>query len=127
MQIITPISLGELLDKISILKIKEINIGDENKKVYIKEELYALNKILDQNIDRARVEEYIEKLLSINKKLWNIEDQIRECERNKKFDNYFIELARSVYITNDIRSQIKLEVNKKFGSKLVEVKSYEKY
>ena len=73
------------------------------------------------------VKEYIEKLIEINSKLWLIEDDIRDCEKKKQFDQKFIDLARAIYITNDRRSEIKLEINKKFGSKLVEVKSYEKY
>ena len=67
------------------------------------------------------------KLIEVNSKLWIIEDDIRDCERNKNFDDKFIKLARSVYVTNDKRSEIKLEINKYFGSTLVEVKSYEKY
>ena len=67
------------------------------------------------------------KLIEINSKLWKIEDEIRDCERIKKFDIKFIELARSVYITNDKRSEVKLEINNHFGSDLIEVKSYEKY
>ena len=64
---------------------------------------------------------------AVNSELWEVEDQIRDCEKNKKFDERFIELARSVYIKNDQRSEIKLEINNKFGSKIVEVKSYKKY
>ena len=122
-----PVSLGELLDKISILIIKEKNIVDTQKQNHIKEELEALNKTLNNVILRSKVEEYIQKLIGINSKLWLIEDEIRDCERNKQFDQKFIDLARAVYMTNDIRSEIKLEINKKFRSKLVEVKSYEKY
>jgi len=66
-------------------------------------------------------------LKAVNSELWEVEDQIRDCEKNKKFDERFIELARSVYIKNDQRSEIKLEINNKFGSKIVEVKSYKKY
>ena len=127
MLINTPVSLGELLDKISILIIKEKNIVDDQKKYHIKNELDFLNKTLKNSISRSQVKEYIEKLIEINSKLWLIEDDIRDCERKKKFDQKFIDLARAIYITNDRRSEIKLEINKKFGSKLVEVKSYEKY
>ena len=70
---------------------------------------------------------YLNQLMEINGKLWKIEDDIRDCERNKKFDKIFIDLARLVYVTNDKRSEIKNEINKKFGSKIVEVKSYKKY
>ena len=123
----TPVSLGELLDKISILIIKEKNIVDDQKQYHIKNELDFLNKTLEDSISRSKVKEYIEKLIEINSKLWLIEDDIRDCERKKQFDQKFIDLARAIYITNDRRSEIKLEINKKFGSKLVEVKSYEKY
>ena len=122
-----PSSLGELLDKISILIIKKKNIVDEAKKNHILEELLALNKTLDKMIPKTKVEKYIQSLIDINSKLWKIEDEIRECERKKIFDKNFIDLARSVYINNDKRSEIKLEINKKFGSKIVEVKSYKKY
>ena len=127
MLINTPVSLGELLDKISILIIKEKNIADTQKQYHIKNELDSLNKTLENSISRSQVKEYIEKLIKINSKLWLIEDDIRDCERKKQFDQKFIDLARAIYITNDKRSEIKLEINKKFGSKLVEVKSYEKY
>ena len=127
MLINTPVSLGELLDKISILIIKEKNIVDIQKQYHIKNELEVLNKILENSISRSQVKEYIEKLIEINSELWFIEDEIRDCERKKKFDQKFIDLARSIYIKNDRRSEIKLEINKKFGSELVEVKSYAKY
>ena len=127
MLINTPVSLGELLDKISILIIKEKNIVDDQKQYHIKNELDSLNKTLENSISRSQVKEYIEKLIEINSKLWLIEDDIRDCERKKQFDQKFIDLARAIYITNDRRSETKLEINKKFGSKLVEVKSYEKY
>ena len=127
MLINTPVSLGELLDKISILIIKEKNIVDDQKKYHIKNELDFLNKTLEDSISRSKVKEYIEKLIEINSKLWLIEDDIRDCEKKKQFDQKFIDLARAIYITNDRRSEIKLEINKKLGSELVEVKSYEKY
>ena len=127
MLINTPVSIGELLDKISILIIKEKYIADTQKQYHIKNELDSLNKTLENSISRSQVKEYIEKLIEINSKLWLIEDDIRDCERKKQFDQKFIDLARAIYITNDRRSEIKLEINKKFGSKLVEVKSYEKY
>ena len=121
------VSLGELLDKISILIIKEKNITDTQKLYHIKKELDSLNKTLEDSISKSKIKDYIEKLIEINSKLWLIEDDIRDCERKKQFDQNFIDLARSIYITNDKRSEIKLEINKKFGSTLVEVKSYENY
>ena len=127
MLINTPVSLGELLDKISILIIKEKNIVDTQKQYHIKKELVVLNKTLENSISRSQAKEYIEKLIEINSELWFNEDAIRDCERKKQFDQKFIDLARAIYIKNDRRSEIKLEINKKFGSELVEVKSYEKY
>ena len=124
----TPISLGELIDKISILQIKKSNIQKVEKQKFINEELTLLEETLKSVIvDNKDIEEYLNKLIVTNTKLWKIEDDIRECERQKKFDQKFIELARSVYFTNDKRSKIKLEINDKFGSRIVEIKSYEKY
>ena len=123
----TPVSLGELVDKISILHIKNLNIKDIEKLKLVKEELMLLNKTLDNNINRNDIQQHLDSLITINSKLWIIEDDIRDCERNKIFDQKFIDLARSVYFTNDKRSAVKLEINKKFGSKIIEVKSYEQY
>ena len=127
MIITTPISLGELVDKISILKIKSKNIIDAEKLTLINNELALLELTLKKSVSDSKINQYVYKLIEINSELWKIEDDIRDCERNKIFDKKFIELARSVYITNDKRSEIKLEINKYFGSVLVEVKSYEKY
>ena len=123
----TPVSLGEFIDKISILHIKNINIKDDEKLALVKDELLLLNKTLDAHINRDDIQQYLDSLIDINSKLWLIEDDIRDCERNKIFDQKFIDLARSVYFTNDKRSEVKLEINKKFGSKIIEVKSYEEY
>ena len=123
----TPVSLGELVDKISILHIKNINIKDDEKLKFIREELELLNQTLNKHIKNNDIQNYLDSLIEINSKLWVIEDDIRDCERNKKFDQTFIDLARSVYFTNDKRSKVKLEINKKFGSKIIEVKSYEEY
>ena len=127
MIISTPVSLGELVDKISILHIKNINIKDDEKLKLIREELELLNQTLNKHIKNSDIQNYLDSLIEINSKLWVIEDDIRDCERNKKFDQTFIDLARSVYFTNDKRSELKLEINKKFGSKIIEVKSYEEY
>ena len=122
-----PISLGELIDKISILVIKEKKIQDEKKNNLIREELTLLRKTLNEAANNNSINNYLNQLTDVNSTLWKIEDEIRDCEKNKKFDQKFIELARSVYITNDKRAEIKLEINNKFGSKIVEVKSYTKY
>ena len=127
MIISTPVSLGELVDKISILHIKSIKIKNNEKLKLVKEELSLLEETLNDYIKSDDIKPFLDSLIDINSKLWVIEDDIRDCERNKKFDEKFIDLARSVYFTNDKRSEIKLEINKAFGSKILEVKSYEKY
>ena len=127
MLINTPISLGELLDKISILIIKQKNITDDAKLDHVKKELDFLQKTLMNYVQKEEINNYLENLININSKLWNIEDDIRECERKKLFDQTFIDLARSVYFTNDERAKVKNDINKTFGSELVEVKSYEEY
>ncbi len=127
MLINTPISLGELVDKISILLIKKKNISDSIKLEHVNKELEFLQKTLKKYISEEEINEFLVKLVNINSKLWNIEDDIRECERKKLFDQTFIDLARSVYFTNDERAKVKNDINKAFGSELVEVKSYEEY
>ena len=127
MLINTPISLGELVDKISILIIKQKNITDETKLDHVKKELDFLQKTLMNYVQQEEINNYLENLININSKLWNIEDDIRECERKKLFDQSFIDLARSVYFTNDERAKVKNDIIKTFGSELVEVKSYEEY
>ena len=127
MLINTPISLGELVDKISILIIKQKNITDETKLDHVKKELDFLQKTLMNYVQQKEINTYLENLININSKLWNIEDDIRECERKKLFDQTFIDLARSVYFTNDERAKVKNDINRTFGSELVEVKSYEEY
>ena len=123
----TPISLGELIDKISILLIKERKITDVKKIDLIHGELTLLKKTLNKVAKENAINDYLNQLVDINLALWKIEDELRDCEKNKEFDKKFIDLARSVYITNDKRAEIKLEINNKFGSKIVEVKSYTKY
>ena len=127
MLINTPISLGELVDKISILLIKKKNISDSTKLQHVNKELEFLQKTLKKYISENEINKFLLKLVNINSKLWDIEDDIRECERKKLFDQTFIDLARSVYFTNDERAKVKNDINKTFGSELVEVKSYEEY
>lgn len=127
MLINTPISLGELVDKISILMIKKKNISDSIKLQHVNKELEFLQITLNKYITEEEINEFLLKLVNINSKLWDIEDDIRECERKKLFDQTFIDLARSVYFTNDERAKVKNDINKTFGSELVEVKSYEEY
>jgi predicted nucleic acid-binding Zn-ribbon protein len=119
------ISIGELFDKVSILEIKLTRIKDNLKQREIKNELNHLLPIFNDLENKAT--ELFKNLKEINEKLWDIEDKIRIKEKEKVFDDEFISLARSVYITNDKRFELKNEVNQLFGSDLKEVKSYEKY
>lgn len=123
------ISVGELLDKISILKIKLKKINDPEKQSLLKKEYDILiKKMIKYKIDKNQiVSKLFQNLLGINEILWDIEDKIRVKEKNKSFDSEFIELARSVYFTNDKRSDIKKEINTLTNSQIEEVKEYEKY
>jgi len=128
MKVNIPISLGELLDKISILEIKNKKILDESKILNIKKELNGLKKVLDElNINLSETNSLYNKLYKINLTLWEIEDSIRVLEKNEDFGEKFIELARAVYITNDQRFEVKNDINKLFNSEYVEEKSYEDY
>ena len=128
MKIETPISAGELLDKISILKIKSQKIKDAEKLVNINIELKELLGACDKNLSEYKnTTKMIKELESINLELWNIEDEIRKEESRKKFGKEFIALARSVYITNDKRFEVKNKINKECGSIIKEEKSYEQY
>ena len=120
-------SYGELVDKITILEIKNKRIDDQDKLNNIQTEMKELNTAWQQIEDRERVEEEKAELKNINEALWEIEDAIREKELNHEFDKGFIELARSVYITNDQRAAIKKQINKKLGSEFMEEKSYKEY
>ena len=109
------ISNGELLDKISILELKMLKIENKKKLVNIKKEFYTLNPLCVTLFEK------------FGSQLWDIEDWIRDCEREKRFDAEFIQLARSVYVTNDRRSEVKKEINKLTKSGLIEEKSYKDY
>ena len=123
-----PISWGELFDKITILQIKLENLKDKNALKNVKIEHEKLNSIFNEVFfENTIANQLIIDLKLINEKLWNIEDLIRDKERNKVFNKEFIELARKVYITNDKRSRIKRKINETFGSELVEEKSYADY
>jgi len=122
------ISIGEFFDKITILEIKKEQISDAEKLVNINNELDALNALLDDlPFSRSDVENEVAELKKINEELWVIEDDIRDKEAQKTFDQGFIDLARSVYFTNDRRSDVKRDINMKLGSDFVEEKSYEEY
>jgi len=126
--ILVPISPGELIDKLTILQIKSARMTDATKLANVRAELTALEKTWSESA-HASVDIKAEwaALKQINEKLWVVEDDLREKERQKKFDQEFIELARAVYFTNDERAAVKRQINVKLGSKLIEEKSYAKY
>lgn len=128
MKINTQISVGELLDKFSILKIKSNKIKDPQKINNINKELSYLNSIIESNLTNYHsLQKRMDQLVEVNSQLWEIEDLIREKERSKEFDEEFRELARSVYFTNDKRFEIKDKINQESGSEFQEQKSYSKY
>jgi len=126
-EIRVPVSTGELLDKLSILRIKEEKISDPAKLKNVRRE----REILQSERDRLKLDDMAgekERILEdINREIWRIEDEIRDCERRKDFGPAFVTLARSVYRTNDRRAQVKREINQLSGSRLVEEKSYTEY
>tara|TARA_Y100000996_G_C22287417_1_gene546631 strand:- start:72 stop:464 length:393 start_codon:yes stop_codon:yes gene_type:complete len=128
MKILSEISIGELLDKISILEIKMEKIKDNAKREEVKKEYDILKKIQSDSIEiTGELKKLFDSLKKVNSIMWDIEDKVRICEKNKDFGEKFIELARGVYFNNDKRSRIKLEINKKLNSNLVEVKEYVDY
>jgi len=128
MNVNVEISIGEFFDKLTILEIKQDRIKDAEKLVNIEKELNYLNGLLEElPFSRDDVDSEVNSLRQINEKLWVIEDDIREKESKKMFDSKFIELARSVYFTNDKRSEVKRAINIKLGSDFIEEKSYEEY
>jgi hypothetical protein len=127
-EISVPLSPGELLDKITILRIKAQRIGDPQKVANVRRELDALQTTWQASVyGQARIETDIEALQAVNERLWVIEDDIRDKERAKAFDAEFIRLARAVYIENDERAAIKRRINLKLGSSILEEKSYNPY
>ena len=128
MSINIELSVGELLDKVTILQIKSERISDQLKLENINKELQVLTVLWEASpYSQSDLKENIHALKEVNEALWDIEDKIRDKERDQSFDYEFIELARSVYFTNDKRAEIKKVINTKTGSELVEEKSYKKY
>lgn len=126
--ILVPISPGELLDKITILRIKSARMRDATKLANVRLELELLEKTWrDSGCATPEVSADEQALQAVNERLWDIEDRIRDQERARTFGEAFIELARSVYIENDERAAIKKRVNEKLGSRIVEEKSYQQY
>ena len=125
-KILAEISAGELIDKITILEIKKEKINNKEKLVEVNKELISLNETLKKSINNdSKILSFKNDLKNINLKLWDIEDGKRSAEKNNKFDEKFIQLARNVYKFNDERAKIKLAINNALGSNIKEVKSYE--
>ena len=127
-KILIEVSVGELLDKISILEIKQEKIKDSEKLKFINEEHSILKNQLNNNVKSdQKLNELFESLKQINAKLWIIEDDKRQCEKEKDFTETFIKLSRDVHFLNDERAKIKLEINNHTGSKIKEIKEYTSY
>ena len=127
-KIIVEISIGELLDKISILEIKQEKIKNPEKLKFISDEHSVLKDQLDKNIKSDdKLKNLFQSLKEINSKLWVIEDDKRQCEKEKDFTDTFIKLSRDVHFLNDDRAKIKLEINNHTGSKIKEIKEYTSY
>ncbi len=127
-KILVEVSVGELLDKISILEIKQEKIKDSESLKFIKDEYNVLKAELDKNIKNdENLKNLFNSLKEINSKLWIIEDDKRMCEKNKDFGEKFIKLSRDVHFLNDKRAKIKLEINNHTGSKIKEIKEYTSY
>ena len=125
-KILAEISAGELIDKITILEIKKEKISNKEKLKEVNKELISLNETLKKSINNeSKISSFKNDLKNINLKLWDIEDGKRSAEKNNKFDEKFIQLARNVYKFNDERAKIKLAINNALGSNIKEVKSYE--
>lgn len=126
--ILAPISPGELIDKITILEIKAARIGDPGKRANVLAELAALERARDDSVPGdGALAALTAELRQINEALWDIEDAIRDCERLGEFGARFVELARSVYRTNDRRAALKREISRRLGSAIIEEKSYNAY
>ena len=127
-KILVEVSVGELLDKISILEIKQEKIKDSEKLKFINEEHLILKDQLNNNVKSdQKLNELFKSLKQINAKLWVIEDDKRQCEKKKNFTETFIKLSRDVHFLNDDRAKIKLEINNHTGSKIKEIKEYTSY
>ena len=127
-KILTEISAGELLDKISILEIKLEKIEDKENLMEITKEYKSLKKTKNSSIQETKnLQNLVDQLKEINLKLWTIEDKKRICEKNKDFGKLFIDLARNVYLNNDKRAKIKSQINKISGSNITEIKQYVDY
>ena len=122
-----PVSVGELIDKLSILHVKSVKISNEEKLVLVKKEFELLYNLSSVYLNSSEIESLYHQLCSINEKLWDVEDKLRVLESESKFDEEFIEYARKVYFTNDERFRLKNEINQITDSEIREVKDYIKY
>ena len=127
-KILVEVSIGELLDKISILEIKKVKIKDPKKLEFINDEYNILKDQFDKNVKSGeKLDNLFQSLKEINSKLWVIEDEKRMCEKNSDFGEKFVKLSRDVHFLNDERAKIKLSINEQSGSKIKEVKQYTDY
>ena len=125
LSVLAPISVGELIDKITILKIKSNLITDSDKLINIEKELQSLEELKDElNLDLDSVDPLQNELYKVNLELWHIENYKRECEKNQTFGDDFVNTARQVYLKNDLRAEIKRRINTMVGSTIIEEKSY---
>jgi hypothetical protein len=122
-----PVSVGEMIDKLSILQVKKNNIKDENKLVFINKEFELLYNFSSEYLSNLETESIYHRLVEVNSNLWEVEDKLRIMEKEQRFDEEFISLARKVYFTNDERFRLKNEINLITDSEIREIKDYVKY
>jgi hypothetical protein len=122
-----PVSIGEMIDKLSILQVKKNNVKDENKLVFIKKEFELLYNFSSEYLSNLETESIYHRLVEVNSNLWDVEDKLRVMEKEQRFDDEFISLARKVYFTNDERFRLKNKINLITDSEIREIKDYVKY
>jgi len=122
-----PVSVGEMIDKLSILQVKKTKVKDETKLEFINKEFELLYNLSSSYLNNVEIESIYHELVKVNSKLWDVEDKLRILERDHKFDDEFVTLARNVYFTNDERFRLKNEINLISNSEIREVKDYVKY
>ena len=122
-----PVSVGEMIDKLSILQVKKNNVKDENKLIFIKKEFELLYNFSSEYLSNLETESIYHRLVEVNSNLWDVEDKLRVMEKEQRFDDEFISLARKVYFTNDERFRLKNEINLITDSEIREIKDYVKY
>jgi hypothetical protein len=122
-----PVSIGEMIDKLSILQVKKTKISDEIKLEFVNKEFEILHNLSSIHLNNLEIESLYHQLIEINSSLWDVEDKLRVLEKEKKFEGEFISLARKVYFTNDERFRLKNEINSITSSEIREVKDYVKY